>query len=65
MKALLSPLFAIITTALLTWITIVNPNILQSIDLKISDQLIVGESHSIEDVVLIDISEKTLDVHGQ
>ena len=31
------------------------------IDLKISDQLIVEEKEFIEDVVLVDISEKTLE----
>ena len=65
MKIFLSPLFALITTALLTWVTLLNPTILQSIDLKISDQLILDEKQSVEDVVLVDISEKTLDVHGQ
>ncbi len=65
MKIFLSPLFALVTTALLTWVTLLNPTILQSIDLKISDQLILDEKQSVEDVVLVDISEKTLDVHGQ
>lgn len=65
MKVLLSPLFAIITTLLLTWTTLYNPTLLQSIDLRISDQLIVKEKQFIDDVVLVDISEKTLEVHGQ
>ncbi len=65
MKIILSPLFAIITTLLLTWLTLNNPTLLQSIDLKISDQLIVKEKQFIDDVVLVDISEKTLEVHGQ
>ena len=65
MKILLSPLFAIITTLILTWLTLLNPTLLQSIDLRISDQLIVKEKEFVEDVVLVDISEKTLEVHGQ
>jgi len=65
MKILLSPLFAIITTLTLTWLTLLNPTLLQSIDLRISDQLIVKEKEFVEDVVLVDISEKTLEVHGQ
>ena len=65
MKIILSPLFAIITTLILAWVTLSNPTLLQSIDLKISDQLIVEEKEFIEDVVLVDISEKTLETHGQ
>jgi adenylate cyclase len=65
MKYILSPIFAIITTLLLTWLTLSNPTLLQVIDLKIADQLIVQEKETITDVVLIDISEKTLEVHGQ
>ena len=65
MKYILSPLFAIITTLLLTWLTLSNPTLLQVIDLKIADQLIVQEKEPVNDVVLIDISEKTLEVHGQ
>ena len=65
MKILLSPLSAIITTLLLTWLTIANPALLQNVDLKFTDQLIVGEKQFIDDVVLVDISEKTLNVHGQ
>ena len=65
MKYILSPIFAIITTLLLTWLTLSNPTLLQVIDLKIADQLIVQEKETIADVVLIDISEKTLEVHGQ
>ena len=65
MKRLLSPLFAIFTTLFLTWLTLLNPTLLQSIDLRISDQLIVKEKEFIDDVVLVDISEKTLEVHGQ
>ena len=65
MKILLSPLSAILTTLLLTWLTIVNPTILQNIDLKITDQIIVGDKQFVEDVVLVDISEKTLQQHGQ
>lgn len=65
MKFILSPIFAIITTLFLTWLTLSNPTLLQVIDLKIADQLIVQEKETITDVVLIDISEKTLEVHGQ
>jgi len=65
MKYILSPIFAIITTLLLTWLTLSNPSLLRVIDLKIADQLIVQEKETITDVVLIDISEKTLEVHGQ
>ena len=65
MKIILSPLFAIITTLILAWVTLSNPTLLQSIDLKIADQLIVEEKEFIEDVVLVDISEKTLETHGQ
>ena len=65
MKILLSPLSAIITTLLLTWLTIANPVLLQNVDLKFTDQLIVGEKQFIDDVVLVDISEETLNVHGQ
>ena len=65
MKYILSPIFAIITTLLLTWLTLSNPTLLQVIDLKIADQLIVQEKEPVNDVVLIDISEKTLEVHGQ
>ena len=65
MKYILSPLFAIVTTLSLTWLTLYNPTLLQNIDLKISDQLIVKEKEFIDDVVLVDISEKTLEVHGQ
>jgi hypothetical protein len=56
MKYILSPLFAIITTLLLTWLTLSNPTLLQVIDLKIADQLIVQEKEPVNDVVLIDIS---------
>jgi len=65
MKIILSPLFAIITTLILAWVTLSNPTLLQSIDLKIADQLIVEEKQFIDDVVLVDISEKTLETHGQ
>ena len=65
MKIILSPLFAIITTFLLTYIVLLNPTLLQNIELKFFDQLIVQETQIEESVVVVNISEKSLDVHGQ
>lgn len=65
MKIILSPLFAIITTFLLTYIVLLNPTLLQNIELKFFDQLIVQETQREESVVVVNISEKSLDVHGQ
>jgi len=65
MKIILSPLFAIITTFLLTYIVLLNPTLLQNIELKFFDQLIVQETQKEESVVVVNISEKSLDVHGQ
>jgi adenylate cyclase len=65
MKILLSPIWAIITTALLTWLTLANPTFLQNVELKLFDQMIVQEPVKNTDAVLVDISEKTLDKYGQ
>lgn len=65
MKWLLSPLWATITTLVLTWVMLANPTLLQNIELKFFDQLIVQEQVQIDDVVMIDISEDTLQKHGQ
>lgn len=65
MKILLSPMWAIITTAALTWLTLSNPTFLQNVELKLFDQMIVQEPVKNTDAVLVDISEKTLDEYGQ
>ena len=65
MKILLSPLWAIITTALLTWLVLSNPTFLQNVELKLFDQMIVQEPVKNTDAVLVDISEKSLDYYGQ
>ena len=65
MKYLLSPLWSIITTILLSWLLIINPTILQNVELKFFDQLIVGESEPVSNVILVDISEDSLENHGQ
>lgn len=65
MKKLLSPLFALFTTFFLTYIIISNPVILQNIELKFFDQLIIQEKQKEESVVLVSISEESLDAHGQ
>lgn len=65
MKKLLSPLFALLTTFILAYVVILNPTVLQNIELKFFDQLIVQEEKKEESVVLVEVSEKSLDVHGQ
>ena len=65
MKWLLSPLWAIVTTALLAWAVLLNPTFMQNVELKFFDQLIVQEQISVDDIALIDISEDTLEKHGQ
>jgi adenylate cyclase len=65
MKWLLSPLWALVTTVLLAWIILLNPTFMQNVELKFFDQLIVQEQISVDDIVLIDISEDTLEKHGQ
>jgi len=65
MKILLSPIWAVFTTLALTWLTLSNPTFLQNIELKFFDQLIVQEKVVADDVVIVDISEKSLDKYGQ
>ena len=64
MKYLLSPLWAIITLAALTYVVVSNPIIIQNIELKISDQLMISEPID-SGSVLIDIDEKALARYGQ
>ena len=65
MKFLLSPLWAILTTLMLSYAVLMNTPLLQNLELKFSDQLILDEPVLADQVVLIDISEKSLEVHGQ
>jgi adenylate cyclase len=65
MKWILSPLWAIVTTVLLAGVILLNPSFIQNIELKFFDQLIVQDQISVDDIVLIDISENTLEKHGQ
>lgn len=65
MKFLLSPLLAIITIIISVFITYQNPVLLQNIELKYFDYLLVDKSKQASDIVLIDISDKTLKKYGQ
>jgi adenylate cyclase len=65
MKFLLSPLQACVTSLLLIWAIISNTTLLQNIELKFYDQLIVSEVIESSDAVLIDIGEASLEQYGQ
>lgn len=65
MKYIVSPLWALLTTAILYSISISNLTFLQIIELKFLDQLIITEPVIDDTVVLVDISEKALQNHGQ
>ena len=65
MKFLLSPLQACVTSLLLIWAIMSNTTLLQNIELKFYDQLIVSEVIESSDAVLIDIGEASLEQYGQ
>jgi len=64
-KILLSPWLAIITFALLLTIKISNPFLVDAIKLKYYDYLMRGPAKQSEQIVIANISDKTIEKYGQ
>ena len=64
-KILLSPWLAIITFALLLTIKISNPFLVDVIKLKYYDYLMRGPAKQSEQIVIANISDKTIEKYGQ
>ena len=62
---LLSPWLALITFSILLTIKFVNPTFVDAVKLKFYDTLMVNKSIQSEQIVLANISEKTLEKYGQ
>lgn len=64
-KVLLSPWLALFTVGLLLIVKINNPFLVDSMKLKFYDSLMLGNPIQSEQIVLANISEKTLEKYGQ
>ena len=65
-KVLLSPWMAVITFAILALIKVADPRIVESTRLNFYDQLMLSDKPTVsDDIVLVNISEKTLEQYGQ
>ena len=65
MKRLLSPWWALLTLAALTYMFAVPSNFIQSIKLNYFDQLIVNQEPIENSVYVAEIDEATLEKYGQ
>lgn len=64
-KTLLSPWMAVFTFAILLTVKLSDPYLVESARLKFYDYLMLGSTTQSEQIVLIDIGEKTIEKYGQ
>jgi len=64
-KILLSPLWSVLTLLLLTYLTAINPSLLESLRLRYFDTLIVNQEPVVNNVYTVNIDESALEERGQ
>ena len=64
-KILFSPVWSFLVLALLSWIHVSNPSLLESLRLRYFDQLIVSQPTVENNVYTVNIDEDTIEKYGQ
>ena len=64
-KILLSPWLALLTFAVLLWVKLSDPYLVESTRLKFYDYLMLGEPKQSEQIVVVNIGEKAIEKYGQ
>ena len=64
-KILFSPVWSFLVLALLSWVHIANPSLLESLRLRYFDQLIVSQTPEENNVYTVNIDEATIEKYGQ